>query len=385
MEFLSYAFALYYESPPFMQTFDNILLLKRMDGVKEEDDDYVSPYGRWIDKIEERNPNHLAVKYYRDYRSGGAKTLQSVQITLSERLERFNLPELKRLTTYDELELEELGEKKCVLFCLIPDADKSYNFLVSILYTQLFQMLFYIADFKHGGKLTVPVHFAMDEFKNVALPDNFPNILSTMRSRGIYVSIVLQNISQLKALFKDEFDGVIGNCDHFVYLGGNDYETCEYIAKSLDEETIDTDSHGESKGRQGSFSRNYQKSGRKLMTPGEVRKLHRDKCIIMLRGEDPMIDQKFYLNDHPNYRYTPAFKMSLRERISRRFFPDKEHEDYMSEPYEHGEGVKGFAHIEPVTTIGPDEKVIPITGEEIDEYIKLYRPSYFSSIDDRAV
>ena len=168
-----------------------------------------------------RSPDHIAVKYYKDYRSGSAKTLKSIQITLAARLEKFNLSSVAALTATDELDLASLGEKKVALFALIPDNDSSFNFLVSLLYASTFQELFYSADRVHGGSLPVPVHFLMDEFANVSLPDDFDKLLATMRSRNISVSIIIQNIAQLKALYEKQWESIMGNCDEFLYLGGN--------------------------------------------------------------------------------------------------------------------------------------------------------------------
>lgn len=187
-------------------------------------------------------PGHIALKYYKAYRSGSAKTLKSIQITLAARLEKFNLESLAALTSTDELDLQTLGEKKVALFAIIPDNDTSFNFLVSILYTQLFQQLFFAADHKYGGALPVHVHFLMDEFANISLPDDFDKILSVMRSRGVSVSIILQNLAQLKALFEKQWESIVGNCEEFVYLGGNEQSTHKYVSELLGKETIDTNS-----------------------------------------------------------------------------------------------------------------------------------------------
>jgi type IV secretion system protein VirD4 len=225
MLLLALIFYLKYEAPPDEQNFPMVMEMLRAGEVREEDDSYQSPLDELYDRLEMRSPDHIAVKYYRDYRSGSAKTLKSIQITLAARLEKFNLESLASLTVTDELELESIGEKKTALFIIIPDNDSSFNFLVSILYTQLFQQLFYLADHKHGGTLKVPVHFIMDEFANVSLPDDFDKILSVMRSRGISVSIILQNMAQLKALFEKQWESIVGNCDEFLYLGGNERAT----------------------------------------------------------------------------------------------------------------------------------------------------------------
>ena len=212
MLLLALVFYLKYEAPPDEQNFPMVMELLRAGEVREDDDSYVSPLDELFDRLEMVNPEHIALKYYRDYHSGSAKTLKSIQITLAARLEKFNLESLAGLTATDELDLPSLGEKKVALFALIPDNDTSFNFLVSILYTQLFQQLFYLADHKYGGSLPVHCHFIMDEFANVSLPDDFDKILSVMRSRGVSVSIILQNLAQLKALFEKQWESIVGNC-----------------------------------------------------------------------------------------------------------------------------------------------------------------------------
>ena len=204
------------------------------------------------------------------------------------------------MTAVDELNLSDMGEKKVALFALIPDNDSSFNFLVSILYTQLFQQLFYSADHVHGGALPVPVHFLMDEFANVSLPDDFDKILSVMRSREVFVSIILQNLAQLKTLFEKQWESIVGNCDEFLYLGGNEQSTHEYVSKLLGKETIDTNTYGKSSGRSGNYSTNYQISGRELMTPDEVRLLDNQYAILFIRGERPVLDLKYDILKHPN-------------------------------------------------------------------------------------
>jgi type IV secretion system protein VirD4 len=215
-----------------------------------------------------------------------------------------HLSDLAALTVTDELELATLGEKKVALFALIPDNDSSFNFLVSILYTQLFQQLFYTADRKYKGTLPIHVHFVLDEFANVSLPDDFDKILSVMRSRGLSVSIILQNLAQLKALFEKQWESITGNCDEFLYLGGNEASTHKYVSELLGKETIDTNSYGKSTGRQGNYSTNYQISGRELLTPDEVRMLDNRYALLFVRGERPVKDDKYELAAHPNVKHT---------------------------------------------------------------------------------
>ena len=241
----------------------------------------------------------LALIYYLVYRAPKDE-LKSIQITLMSRLEKFNLESMAKLTNTDELSLSTLGEKKVALFAIIPDNDTSFNFLVSILYTQLFQQLFYTADYKYGGSLPIPVHFVMDEFANVSLPDDFDKILSVMRSRNVSVSIILQNLAQLKALFDKQWESIIGNCDTFLYLGGNEQSTHKYVSELLGKETIDTDSHTRSYGSHGSYSTNYQNTGRELLTPDEVRMLDNKYALLFIRGEKPVKDEKYNMLKHPN-------------------------------------------------------------------------------------
>lgn len=300
MLLLSLVFYLWYEAPPEEQNFPMVMEMLRAGEVKEDDDSYISPLDLLFNQLEVENPNHIAVKYYRDYRSGSAKTLKSIQITLSSRLEKFNLQSLASLTQTDELELETIGEKKTAIIAIIPDNDTSFNFLVSMLYTQLFQQLFYCADHKHGGRLPVHVHFLMDEFANVSLPDDFDKILSVMRSREVSGSIILQNLAQLKALFEKQWESIVGNCDEFLYLGGNEQSTHKYVSELLGKETIDLRTYGKSSGRNGNYSTNFQINGRELLTADEVRLLDNRYAILFIRGERPVMDLKYDVLKHPN-------------------------------------------------------------------------------------
>ena len=304
MLLLSLIFYLKYEAPEDGQNFPMVMEMLRAGEVHEDDDSYLSPLDVLFDRLEVKNPEHIAVKYYRDYHSGSAKTLKSIQITLAARLEKFNLESLASLTITDDLDLPSLGEKKVALFALIPDNDTSFNFLVSILYTQLFQQQFYIADHKYGGALPVPVHFVMDEFANVSLPDDFDKILSVMRSRSVSVSIILQNLAQLKALFEKQWESIVGNCDEFLYLGGNEQSTHKYVSELMGKSTINLDTHGKSSGRNGNYSTNYQISGRELLTPDEVRLLDNKYAILFIRGERPILDLKYDILKHPNVGLT---------------------------------------------------------------------------------
>ena len=325
MLLLALIFYLHYEAPEEEQNFAMVMEMLRAAAIEDEEDNRPSPLDNLFADLEMDNPDHIALKYYRSYHSGSAKTLKSIQITLAARLEKFNLESLAALTSADELDLASMGEKKTALFALIPDNDSSFNFLVSILYTQLFQQLFYSADHIHGGSLPIPVHFLMDEFANVSLPDDFDKILSVMRSRGVSVSIILQNLAQLKALFEKQWESIVGNCDEFLYLGGNEQSTHKYVSELLGKETIDTNTYGKSEGRSGSYSTNYQISGRELLTPDEVRMLDNRYAILFIRGELPVMDLKYAILKHPNVAYTADGKGGV---------------------YQHGEVTKNVATIE---------------------------------------
>ncbi len=324
MLLLALVFYLHYEAPDDEQNFPMVLEMIRAGEVKEDDDDFRSPLDILFQRLEDRNPEHIALKYYKSYRSGSGKTLKSIQITLISRLEKFNLESLANITQTDELELERLGDEKTVLYAVIPDNDSSFNFIIGMLYTQLFQQLYYQADMVHGGSLIVPVHFVMDEFANVALPDEFDKLLSTMRSRGISVSIILQNLAQLKALYEKQWESIVGNCDSFLYLGGNEQSTHEYVSKLLGKETIDMNTYGQSKGRSGSYSTNWQITGRELMTPDEVRMLDNQYALLFIRGERPVKDLKYDILKHPNVKLTT---------------------DGGAEPFQHGEDTISIAAI----------------------------------------
>ena len=304
MLLLALIFYLHYEAPPEEQNFPMVMEMIRAGEVREDDETYKSALDILFERLEMRNPEHIALKYYRNYHSGSGKTLKSIQITLISRLEKFNLESLASITQNDELELWSIGEKKTAVFAIIPDNDSSFSFLVGMLYTQLFQQLYYQADVIHGGRLPVHVHFLMDEFANVALPDEFDKLLSTMRSREISVSIIIQNLAQLKALFEKQWESIVGNCDEFLYLGGNEQSTHEYVSKLLGKETIDTNTYGQSKGRNGSYSTNWQLAGRELMTPDEVRMLDNRYALLFIRGERPVEDLKFDILKHPNIALT---------------------------------------------------------------------------------
>ena len=321
---LSLMFYLKYEAPEDEQNFPMVMEMLRAGEVREEEENFISALDMLFNELEEKNPNHIALRYYRDYRSASAKTIKSIQITLFSRLEKFNLDSLASMTQTDELDLPSIGEEKTALFALIPDNDTSFNFLVSILYTQLFQHLFYIADHKYGGSLPIHVHFVMDEFANVSLPDDFEKILSTMRSRNVSVSIILQNLAQLKALFDKQWESIVGNCDELLYLGGNEQSTHKFLSELMGKESIDTNTYGKSSGRNGNYSTNYQMLGRELMTPDEVRMLDNKYALLFIRGERPIKDLKYDILKHPNIKLTT---------------------DGKAKPYKHGEAPDAIASI----------------------------------------
>lgn len=358
MLLLALVFYLHYEAPPEEQNFPMVMEMIRSGEVKEDDDGFMSPLDRLFARLADRQPDHIALKYYRNYRSGSGKTLKSIQITLVTRLEKFNLDSLAAITQSDEMELDRLGEKKTAIYAVIPDNDSSYNFIVGMLYTQLFQQLYYSADVKHGGRLPVHVHFVMDEFANVALPDEFDKLLSTMRSREISVSIIIQNLAQLKKLFEKEWESIVGNCDEFLYLGGNEQSTHEYVSKLLGKETIDMNTYGQSKGRNGNYSTNWQITGRELMTPDEVRMMDNKYALLFIRGERPIMDLKYDILKHPN------IKLSA---------------DGGAEPYEHARPNYSIGSIsfdssvlkmEPFELTDEVGDFAIITEEEIEEILK---------------
>ena len=295
---------LLYEAPPEEKNFPMVMEMIAAAEVREDDETYQSPLDELFERLEMREPEHLAVKQYNIFKLAAGKTAKSILISLGVRLEKFNLASIAGITTTDELELSSIGERKTALFAVIPDNDSSFNFIVGMLYTQLFQQLYYLADHVYNGRLPFHVHFVMDEFSNVALPDEFDKLLSTMRSREISVSIILQNLAQLKALFKDTWESIVGNCDEFLYLGGNEQSTHKYVSELLGKETIDTNTYGQSKGRNGSYSTNYQQSGRELLTPDEVRMLDNRYALLFIRGEQAIMDDKYDILKHPNLKLT---------------------------------------------------------------------------------
>ena len=296
---------LIHEAPEHEQTFAMILEMISSAEVREDDETFQSPLDLLFENLENRDPLNIAVKQYKVFKQAAGKTAKSILVSAGVRLAAFNLSQIAGLTCIDEMDLADLGEKKVALFCCIPDSDPSLNYLVGLLYTQAFQTLYQLADRKYGGRLPVHVHAVMDEWANISLPDDFEKLLSTMRSREISVSIIVQNIAQIKALYKDAWESIIGNCDSLLYLGGNEASTHEYLSKALGKETLATNTYGQSKGRSGSYSTNWQQAGRELLQPDEIRKLDNRYAILLLRGEAPMLDEKYDLMSHPGIRLTP--------------------------------------------------------------------------------
>lgn len=295
---------LLHEAPEEEQNFTMVMEMIAAAEVKEDDEEYQSPLDELFERLEIRNLNSLALKQYKIYKQAAGKTAKSILISVGVRLSAFNLESIASLTATDELELDLVGERKTAIFAVIPDNDSTFNFLIGMLYTQLFQMLYYQADIVHGGALPVPVHFLMDEFANVALPDEFDKLLSTMRSRLIFVSIIIQNLAQIKGLYKDSWESIVGNCDTLYYLGGNEQSTHKFMSEYLGKETLDTNTYGKSSGRSGNYSTNYQQAGRELLTPDEVRLLDNDYGLLFIRGERPVFDKKYDILKHPRINET---------------------------------------------------------------------------------
>ena len=296
---------LLHEAPPEEQNFGMVMELLGSAQVKEEDENFESPLDILFERLAMRDPESIAVKQYGIYKQAAGKTAKSILVSVGVRLAAFNLPQIARLTMTDELHLDDLGERRVALFCCIPDSDKSLNYLVGMVYTQLIQTLFYQADRVHRGRLPVPVHCLMDEFPNISLPkDSFQSALATMRSRGIFCSIIVQNIAQLKSMYKDSWESLVGLCDEFLYLGGNEQGTHKYVSELIGKETVETTSRSLSRGRSGSSSTSHQQTARDLMTPDEVRLLSNDKALLFVRGERPVMDWKYNLLRHPNIRFT---------------------------------------------------------------------------------
>lgn len=365
---------LLHEAPPEEQTFEMLMFLIENAATVEDEDEsgYQSPVDILFQGLEDEKPEHIAVRQYKIFKQASGKTAKSILISAAVRLAAFNLPEIAKMTSYDNLDIGTLGERKRAIFCVIPDNDNSFNYLVGMLYTQAFQALYFNADNNHGGELPIPVHIVMDEFANVALPDNFERILATMRSRRISVSIIIQNMAQLKALFKDSWENITGNCDTLLYLGGNEQSTHEYISKMLGKETIDTRTRGITKGQHGSSNTNYQNAGRELLTLDEVRLLDNSNALIFIRGERPLIDKKFDILSHPNVAKTAdgkavPYKHSKSEKYLRNDLSFTINEDLSNIKLLEvdGDNVKTFNFAHPQTK---QTEILEVTDNEKSEH-----------------
>ena len=294
---------LFQEAPEYEQNFSMVMRVLEYAEVKEEDEEYVSPLDLLFQAIEQDRPDSVAVRQYKVFKMAAGKTSKSILVSTAVRLAPFNLPQIKAITDHDDMDLYTLGEKKVALYAVIPDNDTTFNFLVSLLYAQAFQTLYYSADQTHHGALPRHVHFVLDEFAAMPLP-GFTRELATMRSRNISASTIIQNMAQIKELYKDSWETILGNSDTILYLGGNEASTHKYISEALGKATIDTRTHGQTKGRSGSYSTNFQMSGRELLTPDEVRGLDNRYAILFIRGARPVMDLKYELTQHPAIRHT---------------------------------------------------------------------------------
>ena len=295
---------LLHEAPPEEQNFEMVMYMIENGGAREDSDDFQSALDLLFDALEEEDPGHIAVREYKIFKQAAGKTAKSILLSAAVRLSAFIIPEIVGITSRDDMELGLMGDRKQAVFAIIPDNDGTFNYLVGMLYTCAFQALYYQADKVHQGALPVPVRLMMDEFCNVSLPDDFGKLQATMRSRNIMSTIVLQNISALKALFKDDWEWLMGNADTLVYLGGNEQSTHKYISEMLGKETLDTRNRSISKGSHGSSSTSYQQTGRELLTPDEVRAMDNAYAIVFIRGERPVIDKKYDILKHPNIKLT---------------------------------------------------------------------------------
>lgn len=296
---------LLYEAPVEEQNFEMLMFMLECARVMEEDEQYQSPLDLLFQTLEERDPSHIAVREYKVYKQAAGKTAKSILVTASVRLAAFIFPQYAAMMQTDEMDFASMGERKRAIFCVIPVNDGSMNYLVSMLLTQCFQQLYLRADERYNGRLPMPVRVIQDEWANVAQPDSYPKVLATCRSYNIGINIIVQNIQSIKALYKDEWEGIIGNCDTLLFLGGgNEPTSLEFVSKLLGKETVHTRTRGQTKGRSGSSSVNFQQTGRDLMTPDEIRMLPTNDALLFIRGEKPVRDKKYDIKKHPNVRRT---------------------------------------------------------------------------------
>lgn len=373
------------EVPPAKRNFEMVLkLLGEAEVTEQNKPSRLDVRMKFLEESSPLGASHPAVKQYNKCMRGAGDTVRSIIISTNSRLAFLENKQVLRILSRDDMKLEELGigvngdgETKTALFCVIPDSDKSYNFIIGMLYTQIFQELYYQADFNYGGSLPIHVTFMLDEFSNVALPDDYCSLLSTMRSRSISSVIIIQNLAQIKALFKDTWETIPGNCDTLVYLGGNEQSTHKYISELLGKGTIDKRSSGETRGRQGSSSRNYDVLGRELFTPDEVRKLDKKKCFIFIRGFDPILDGKFNPFGHSAfdqtsdgkgrpYVHVPVQKRMTRERLYEMLSP------------------KSLAYYENLKKKGENVYIDTLSYEEFEVLTELDMKKRFLNLDELA-
>ena len=294
---------IYYEAPKEEKNFATLLDMIDASEVREDDENYKNPIDRLFEALEKKEPRHFAVKQYKKYKLAAGKTAKSILISCGARLAPFDIQELRDLMSEDELELDCLGERKTALFVIISDTDDTFNFVVSIMYSQLFNLLCDKADDVYGGRLPVHVRFLLDEFANIGLIPKFEKLIATIRSREISASIILQAQSQLKAIYKDNADTIIGNCDSTLFLGGKEKTTLKELSETLGKETIDLYNISETKSNQNSFAMNYQKTGKDLMSQDEITVMDGGKCIFQLRGVRPFFSDKYDITKHKNYKF----------------------------------------------------------------------------------
>ena len=295
---------IWYEATEEEKNFITLLDLINASEAREDDETYQSPVDLLFSQLEEREPDHFAVKQYRKFKMAAGKTLKSILISCGARLAPFDIKELRDLMEYDELELDTLGDQKTALFVILSDTDSTFNFVAALMYSQLFNLLCDKADDFYGGRLPVHVRLILDEFANIGQIPNFDKLIATIRSREISASIILQSQSQLKTIYKDAADTIVGNCDSTLFLGGKEKSTLKEISELLGKETIDLYNQSENRGSQVSHGLSYQKLGKELMTQDELAVMDGGKCIFMLRGVRPFLSEKYDLTRHPNYRYT---------------------------------------------------------------------------------
>ena len=299
---------IHYELPPAAQNFTTLIDMLNSMEVREEDEEYRNPVDLMFEKLKAEKPEHFAVRQYAKYRMAAGKTAKSILVSCGARLAVFDIQELREITAYDELHLDTLGDKRTALFLIMSDTDASFNFLISLAYSQMFNLLCEKADDVYGGRLPVHVRCLLDEFANIGQIPNFERLIATIRSREISACIVLQAQSQLKAIYKDSADTIVGNCDTLLFLGGKEKTTLKEMEELLGKETIDTFNTGESRGREVSHSLNYQKLGKSLMTMDELAVMDGGKCILQLRGVRPFLSEKYDITKHPNYKYLSDFQ-----------------------------------------------------------------------------